>query len=84
MYCGVPVVTSAVGGQKWVVRHEVDGLHVNGPDDYRGAAEAITRLAEDDGLWERMSVNAHERASRFSLKKLTKELIAKLENLRRK
>ncbi len=84
MYCGVPVITSAVGGQKWVVRNGVDGLHVNGPDDYRGAADAVIQLADNEGLREKMSVNAHERASKFSLKKLTKELITKLEELRRK
>src|SRR4030065_2977397 len=31
MYFGVPVVTSAVGGQAWLIRNEVEGLHVGGP-----------------------------------------------------
>ncbi len=30
MYGGVPVITSGVGGQSWVVQNGVEGLHAKG------------------------------------------------------
>mgnify|MGYP001770657560 CR=1 FL=1 len=35
MYGGVPVVTSATHGQKWLVGNGVDGVRVNGPRTWR-------------------------------------------------
>ena len=42
MYSGVPVVTSGVGGQKWLIHNGVEGLHVSGPEDIEGAAGRTT------------------------------------------
>ncbi len=81
MYCGVPVVTSAVGGQRWVVRDGIDGIHVKGPEDYRGAAAAIRRLAEDQELHDKMSENARSRAQQFTLQNLTEGLLQRLKKL---
>ncbi|BDR93384.1 glycosyl transferase [Vulcanisaeta souniana JCM 11219] len=79
MYGGVPVITSAVYGQKWVVRNGVDGIHVNGPDDVEGAAKAVERLLDNPEERDRMGRNARERASQLLMSKLIKELAVKIE-----
>src|SRR4030042_858669 len=50
MYFGVPVITSGVSGQGWLIRNEVEGIHVKGPDDIAGAAVAIKRLVDNGAL----------------------------------
>src|SRR4030043_1018723 len=74
MYLGVPIITSAVGGQAWLIRNEVEGIHVAGPDEEKGAASAITRLVDNSTLWNTLSSNAKERAASLSMSKLTAEL----------
>jgi len=74
MYCGVPVITSGVEGQAWLIRDGKDGIHVKGPDDVEGAAAAVTRLCEDLGLWSEMSANAMQRTSEMTASKLTGQL----------
>ncbi|MGA3405351.1 MAG: glycosyltransferase family 4 protein [Candidatus Bathyarchaeia archaeon] len=74
MFRGVPVVTSGVGGQSWIVRNGQDGVQVDGPDDVEGAATAIVELADDPAKWQKLSANAKERASEFTLTKLVQEL----------
>ena len=74
MYSGVPIITSAVGGQAWLIRNEVEGIQVNGPDDVEGAASAITRLVDNENFWKTLSTNAKERATRMTMSKLTAEL----------
>ncbi len=79
MYGGVPIITSAVGGQRWLVRDKVDGTHVDGPGDIGGAARSIKQLVEDPDLRNEMSRNARQRAQEFSLEKLTSDLQKKLQ-----
>lgn len=79
MYGGVPVITSAIYGQRWVVRNGVDGIHVNGPDDVEGAAKAVERLLDNPEERDRMGRNARERASQLLMSKLVKELAVKIE-----
>ncbi|MEM2093912.1 MAG: glycosyltransferase family 4 protein [Candidatus Bathyarchaeia archaeon] len=81
MYGGVPIITSAVGGQKWLVRDRVDGIHVKGPNDLEGAAEAIKTLINDPELRDRLGANAKSRASEFTLSKITSELSYRLRSL---
>ena len=76
MYLGVPVITSAVGGQAWIIRNEIEGIHVTGPDDIRGAATAITRLVDDADLWNALSTNAQQRAETLTTSELTRKLDA--------
>ncbi len=78
MYGGVPVITSAIYGQRWVVRNGVDGVHVGGPDDIEGAAKAIEMLVDNPELRNYMSKNARERARQFLLSKTTSKLADKL------
>jgi hypothetical protein len=74
MFRGVPIVTSAVGGQSWIVRNGKDGVYVNGPDDIEGAARAVSELVDDETRWEKLSENARTRANDFTLTRLIREL----------
>jgi len=74
MYSGVPIITSAVGGQAWLIRNEVEGIHVDGPDDVEGSVAAITRLVDNRTLWNTLSDNAKERAMSLTMSKLIAEL----------
>jgi D-inositol-3-phosphate glycosyltransferase len=74
MYGGVPVVTSGVGGQSWLVRPGLDGLHVKGVGNIEGAARAVLRLVEDESLYKRLSFNARERAGKYASIYLTGQL----------
>ena len=70
MFRGVPVITSGVGGQSWIVRNGQEGVHVKGPSDVEGAANTIMELVEDNSRWEKYSANARKRAGEFTLTKL--------------
>jgi glycosyltransferase involved in cell wall biosynthesis len=74
MYLGVPVITSGIEGQAWLIRDGVEGLHVKGPDDIEGAAAAVAKLAENSALWSEMSINAKKRTADLTASKLTGEL----------
>jgi hypothetical protein len=74
MYLGVPVVTSAVGGQAWLIRNGLDGIHVNGPDDIDGAVKAVEKQADSPTLRKELSVNAKEQAASLTVPKLVSRL----------
>jgi hypothetical protein len=74
MYAGVPVVTSGVGGQSWLVKNGREGMHLTGPEDAEGAAKAIQSLVDDQDLWTRLSTNAKEKARNLTSYKIIKEL----------
>lgn len=54
---GTPVVTSDFGGMREAVRHDVDGLRFAVGDD-RALADALLRLAREQGLVERLAREA--------------------------
>lgn len=74
MFEGVPVITSGVGGQSWIVKDGEEGIHVKGPDDIEGAANAVAALADDRSKWEKLSANAKQKASKYTLTKLMRSL----------
>ena len=74
MYSGIPVITSGIEGQAWLVRDGVEGIHVKGPDDIEGAATAVTKLVENSTLWSEISSNAKKRTADLTASKLTEEL----------
>lgn len=74
MYFGAPVITSATGGQLWVVQDGVEGSHVKGPDDINGAADAIVNLLQDEKKYSQMSAAASGKASKFAISNLVREL----------
>ncbi len=74
MFSGVPVITSGVGGQSWIVKNGEEGIHVKGPSDVDGAAQAVTQLADEPTKWQKLSANAKEKAEPFALSKLIENL----------
>ena len=74
MFEGVPIVTSGVGGQSWIVRNGEEGIQVEGPDDIDGAVNAVTDLADNKSKWQKLSSNAKERASKYTLTNLMQQL----------
>jgi D-inositol-3-phosphate glycosyltransferase len=82
MYGGVPIVSSAVGGQRWLIRDCVDGIHVRGPDDLKGAAKAVEILVKNPTLRDELALNAKNRAKEFTLPKITSDLSSRLMSLK--
>ena len=78
MSVGVPVVTSGVGGQSWVVRNGHTGVVVEGPHDIAGAASAITELLEEHAYRRRLGKSAAKFASNYTMRALLKTLTSKL------
>lgn len=74
MYFGVPVITSATGGQSWVIQDGVEGYHVKGPDDISGAVNIIENILQDDKKHSQLSTKAREKASKLLISGLTREL----------
>jgi len=74
MYVGVPVITSGVGGQSWLIKNGREGVHLAGPEDAEGAAKAIQSLVDDRDLWTRLSTNAREKARNLTSYRIIKEL----------
>ncbi|MFO0694884.1 MAG: glycosyltransferase family 4 protein [Polyangiales bacterium] len=65
MAAGLPIVASEVGGVGELVRHGVDGLLVP-PDRPDRLADALSRLASDEGLRTSLGRSARERAAPFA------------------
>lgn len=82
MYGGVPVVTSAVYGQRWLIRNGVDGIHVRGPEAIAEAAAAVEKLLDNPQLRDRYATNARERVKPFLMSKLTARLASWISMLR--
>jgi D-inositol-3-phosphate glycosyltransferase len=74
MFEGVPVITSGVGGQAWIIGDNKEGIHVKGAGDVEGAVRAIEELVDDPSKRERLSANAKDKAKEFALTKLVKDL----------
>jgi len=79
MSAGVPVVTSGVGGQAWIVRNNHTGVVVRGPGDVKGAADAIIRLFEDPEYRSGLGGHAKKFASRFTMKALVRKLLQRIQ-----
>ena len=62
---GRPVVASAIGGIPEIVRHEREALLVE-PGDPDALAGALSRIAADDSLRDRLATNATLRAQVFT------------------
>ncbi len=76
---GVPVITSGVGGQSWIVRDGQNGIILNGPDDVEGAAQAIKRLADRPRLRSKLGNAASRASSVYSLTRLVDNLSKRLQ-----
>ena len=74
MYASVPVITSGVSGQAWLVQDGKEGIHTCGPNDATGAANAIITLADDYNLRSRLGQNAHEKARNLTSSQIIRRL----------
>ncbi len=79
MSAGVPVITSGVGGQSWIVGNGSNGVVLNGPEDVKGAAQAIKNLADRPRLRRKLGKVASRTASSYSLTRLVDALLARLQ-----
>ncbi len=61
--CGVPVVVTAAGGPKYLVRHGVDGIVASTQSEFTAAVQL---LAQDEGLRARMGAAAVAAAQSLS------------------
>jgi len=80
MFQGVPVITSGIGGQSWIVTDGKEGIHVKGPDDVDGVVNAVVELVDDNKKWNLLSIHAKERATEFALSKLVHDLEQAIAN----
>ena len=78
MSAGVPVITSGVGGQAWIVRDGSNGVVLDGPDDIQGATDAIITLADSPRLRRKLGREASRTASPYSLTRLVDALARRL------
>ena len=74
MFQGIPVVTSGIGGQAWIVENNQDGIQVDGPDDISGAASAILELVDNSNKWVKLSKHAKGKTAEFALTRLIQDL----------
>lgn len=74
MYNGIPVVTSGVGGQSWIVRGGKSGVVLRGPEDIEGAALAISDLADNPKKRNKLGENSRKTASRYTMPELIHDL----------
>jgi D-inositol-3-phosphate glycosyltransferase len=79
MSAGVPVISSGVGGQSWIVGDGSNGIVLSGPDDVQGAADAILRLADHPKLRRKLGSVASRSASAYSLTRLVDKLLTRLQ-----
>jgi D-inositol-3-phosphate glycosyltransferase len=79
MSAGVPVITSGVGGQSWIVGDGSNGVVLKGPEDARGAADAILKLADNPKLRRKLGKVASRTASSYSLTRLVDKLSTRLQ-----
>ena len=79
MSAGVPVISSGVGGQSWIVGDDSNGIILGGPDDSSGAADAILKLTDNPKLRRRLGRVASRTASSYSLTRLVDKLLTRLQ-----
>lgn len=74
MSWGLPVIAAEVGGLREIVKHEKNGLLIE-PEDYKGIAKAVERLADDDNLRESLVKAGVETAkNEFTFKQQMKQM----------
>lgn len=81
MRSGIPICGTQSGGTTEIVEHEINGL-LSPPDDIRGFASNMLRLAGDEPMRLRLAEAATRRASEFSAERYGRELLAILRGRR--
>jgi glycosyltransferase involved in cell wall biosynthesis len=75
MACGVPVVSTNVGGVPFMVQHESTALLVP-PQDPEALAAALLRLLDDAALYQRLRVNGLAEVQRYTWSRIGPQLAA--------
>lgn len=78
MLLRVPVISSGVGGQSWVVNSD-RGVILKGPEDVDGAVAATAKLVDSPSLRRRLGKSASRFSAAFTLTRLVDGLAKKLE-----
>jgi glycosyltransferase involved in cell wall biosynthesis len=63
---GIPSVATDVGGVGEIIRNYVDGILVT-PQNPADMAQAISRVANDKELWNKLSINCLQRREQFNV-----------------
>lgn len=76
MAAGLPIVTTARGGNAEVIRQRENGLVVDNPEDPSCFAEKITEILSDKSLMNRMGVKGREFAvTKYEWKRVADEIL---------
>lgn len=78
--CGKPVVASAIGGMKYLVRDGIDGFTVP-PKDEKALAKAITRILCNERMAKDMGVAGRQKAEQYDWKIITDRAEAVLKEV---
>lgn len=78
--CGVPVVTTNVGGIPYLVEHDVNALLVP-RGDARAMADQLKRLLEDRSLYHRLAANGLAYVNQFAWTSVREKWIGLYEQL---
>lgn len=78
MQCGTPVLAAANSSLLEVVG---DGGILHAADDYMSFVESIVLLENNEALYQKMKTKALQQAKRFSINKVTKDLLDVFEEL---
>lgn len=78
--CGLPVVSTNAGGIPYLVENEVTGLLVE-MEDFKGLANKVTKLVEDQKLSYRLCRNARKECAKYSQEYVKSLLIPLLANI---
>jgi glycosyltransferase involved in cell wall biosynthesis len=70
MHRGVPVISSGVGGQSWLVQDGVNGVLLKGPDDVNGAIRVIRSLSVNSQVRKKLSRGAIQTSAQATLSHL--------------
>lgn len=92
LYNKLPVVTTDIGGGRYIVRNGVDGILVKDQENIPAFTEAITRIIKNPEKAKQMGIEGHKRVTKMfswerttdSLEKLYSNLLAKKTSLVKK
>jgi glycosyltransferase involved in cell wall biosynthesis len=81
MACGLPVVASVRAGASEIMRHGVDGLLLQNPEDHHELAALILRLVQSGALCKQLGEAASESARHWNWERNARETYAWLESV---
>ncbi|MCZ6611680.1 MAG: glycosyltransferase, partial [Planctomycetota bacterium] len=83
MACGLPIVSTRVGGARFLIQEGYNGYTVP-PGDAQALAQAMTSLAADTDLRQRMGHASRQRVRSFSLQRMVNDTTCVYQELLRR